>query len=189
MFHAEVECEGEEDKDFIHYKDIGVVVYRKLKIIRTLTFEEIGELLTGDVNNNRRKCSYVKGKKVGKYETFYHDTGLPKFKHGESYEYYKNGKIQVHYTFINGKLNGECNTWYRNGEKCTEKYYVDGKEVNYPTISKKRYPNGKLKMYSLYRGDKLHGEYYEYHENGTPKIQTCYSDGKLHGEYKSWRSM
>lgn len=41
-------------------------------------------------------------------------------------------------------------------------------------------------MYSLYKGDKLHGEYYEYYEDETPKIQTCYTDGKLHGEYKSW---
>ena len=45
------------------------------------------------------------------------------------------------------------------------------------------FPNGKRKLETAYRDDKLHGRYRESFENGRSKLRANYVDGELQGEY------
>jgi antitoxin component YwqK of YwqJK toxin-antitoxin module len=50
----------------------------------------------------------------------------------------------------------------------------------------KYYDNGKLKIKSKYKKDKLHGVYREYYDSGKIFCQYNYKNGELHGLYREW---
>ena len=58
------------------------------------------------------KCTYIQGKKDGKYENWY-----------------KNGKPFIKRTYIQGKQDGKYERWFKNGNICEEITYSEGKQI------------------------------------------------------------
>jgi hypothetical protein len=63
--YAEVECGNK------YTVNGDKVVCNKLKITKTLTYEEFGKLITFDVDTKVKKCSYVNGKLDGEYREWW----------------------------------------------------------------------------------------------------------------------
>lgn len=99
-----------------------------------------------------------------KYEDHYYVNEESGKKEGEFLSYYisddgglKNLSMKKNY--VGGKLEGKCQTYYKNGgEKCT----------------------------CYYKNDLLHGLYLARHENGMIALRIEYRDGRHDGKYDQW---
>ncbi|SNW62668.1 MORN-repeat protein [Orpheovirus IHUMI-LCC2] len=104
--------------------------------------------------------SLVKGES---YENHYYINEEGK-KHGEFLSYYINkdgvkDKLRMRSNYLDGKVEGRCQTYYKNGkEKCI----------------------------CYYKNDLLHGLYLARHENGMMALWIEYRDGRHDGRYDEW---
>ena len=74
------------------------------------------------------------------------------YRHNELTRYYEwDGKIQDQVIMVGNKWNGEYNSWWHNGNKCTK---------------------------TTYKNDKLDGEWEYWSEDGTLKEKCFYKDGE-----------
>jgi antitoxin component YwqK of YwqJK toxin-antitoxin module len=160
------------------------VVCKELKIVKTLTYSEFGELLTGDVNTKDKKCSYVKGKLHGDYQTWY-PGGVTHIK-----AIYNNGKRIIYQEWdSNGILKvdesyDEFERFQHKNDTQVSNYY-NGRIHGQSQIYKK---DGQLYDISNYQHGVLHGECKSYNCNGKHKFVkvTNYKYGKKHGFYRVW---
>jgi len=119
--------------------------------------------------------------------------------------YFKSGKIQAEAVYGGGKLNGLVTTYDENGLKQSEVYYIDNKvagekKTYFPKtkitqkiehylagkkngISQEFYMDGKLKLSSFYKDDKLHGAWYENYPDGNKKMLGQYANGLKTGTW------
>jgi antitoxin component YwqK of YwqJK toxin-antitoxin module len=185
--YAEVECDDE------YIVDRDKVVCKRLKITKTLTYEEFGKLLTGDISTPLKKCSYVDGKL-----------------HGDYRRYHENGQLLVETKYSNGELNGSYKEWREDGMLKTKTTYKDGLEDGLYEMYNK---NGGLFIKSHFKDGYMYGISRQWHENGILFVErdyftrdilngTCkhwnskgqlvleshYKNGMLHGSYKEWYS-
>lgn len=122
--YAEVESIGP-----IQEKDDKVVCL-ELKIVRKLSYEEFGKLLTGTIKTPDTEKNYVNG-----------------IKHGVFKEYYFDGPIKKEYKYVDGVLSGTYKSYHDNGQLYCYGYYslgeLDGKYNEYDE-------NGILRRYIEY---------------------------------------
>jgi len=158
--YAEVEC----DEEYItsEYR----LVCKRLKFIKKLSYEEFGEMLTGNIDSPYLKCSYVNGILNGSYKKLYRD---------------KTPSIEALY--VNGKRHGDYKEWYENGQLFISTLYKDG---NISGDYKQWHENGKLSIEATYKDDNISGDYKQWHENGKLNVQATYKEGEKTGSYNVW---
>ena len=100
----------------------------------------IEEVLTRHESGNKREVRYYIVKKDGSKdcvrETLYYDEGMKHFdgpivdgkRNGDFETYYKSGALMSKGTFINGIREGDAFTYYENGNIKYHGVYVNGKE-------------------------------------------------------------
>ena len=86
----------------------------------------------------------------------------------------------------NGKLDGECKTWYRNGQIEFQEFYKDDMRDG---DTKCWWPNGQLEYHDVYSQGILHGECKSWDRNGHLKFRRFYRDGRCEGEWKEWNEL
>ncbi|MGC4101611.1 tetratricopeptide repeat protein [Ferruginibacter sp.] len=128
-------------------------------------------------------------------------------KEGEWTYYYNTGKIKEKAFYKNGKLNGQLEGWFTNGNKWYTYNYTDGKMNG---VSTGYFYNGLLRKTSTYKEDKKNGvekgysstgylqyvgNYADdeqegmltyYYSNGNKQDEVSYAKGKAQGVYKSY---
>lgn len=152
--------EGEEIINNHNYKG---VICKQLRIVKTLTYEEFGELLTGDIDDPFKKCSYVAGKLHGDYK-----------------KWRENGQLWVHAKYDNGKIDQFYRIWYSNGQLYEENNYKNGKIQT----ERKWRPDGKLWIEKLYNDNYCYNK--EWDENGNQRVESTFCNGKIHGISYLW---
>jgi len=102
----------------------------------------------------------------------------------ENITVYLNDKILLQkYSYLNNKLHGLYNSYWKNGKIKKSCEYIDGKLHG---VFKEFYENSNLQKSCTYNNDKLNGVYKEFYENSQIKKSCSYIDGKLHGVYKEF---
>ncbi len=88
-------------------------------------------------------------------------------------------------TFIPKEGPYTCKSWYDNGEKWSEKQYLDG-DI---TLQTEWYENGYKSLEINYKNDLKHGTSIYWYDNGKKSLYCNYLNGKLDGlEIKWWSS-
>jgi antitoxin component YwqK of YwqJK toxin-antitoxin module len=108
-----------------------------------------------------------------------------KLKHGEYKVYYDNGQLHLRYWFLDGKLNGLCESWYLNGGLLIQQYKKD--DVGHGEC-KYWYGSGRIRGCSFYVNGKLEGDHKQWYDldSGQLKEHGFYKDGAVDGVFKSW---
>jgi uncharacterized protein len=148
------------------------------------------------------------GVKVGIWK-YYRDNGKAKsvenMDTGEVTVYSEKGVKAEHFFLKNDKIEGQAETFYRNGERSSLIPYVagvrDGKQTDYhengivaATYSYTQgkingpyesfHPNGKLRIRSTFKDDYYNGKYEAYYSNGALSSTGQYAEGREVGEWK-----
>jgi antitoxin component YwqK of YwqJK toxin-antitoxin module/Tfp pilus assembly protein PilF len=152
---------------------------------------------------------------IGPWEFFYAEGNLKSKgqysdmgdREGDWSFYYYSGSLQAKEHYIKGKLYGEQEYFFRNGqissrvfyandleEGVTTSYYYAGniKSTTHYKLGKKEgeetqyYSNGNIMSVSHYNADIQSGLYKVYFKTGGTKEMTQYENGKLEGPYKSF---
>ncbi len=71
---------------------------------------------------------------------------------------------------------GEVNSYYTNGQKASEEFYLDGKKQG---KSRAWHENGRLKLEVHYVDGKEQGQAITWDENGQEQLKVNYVDGKV----------
>jgi antitoxin component YwqK of YwqJK toxin-antitoxin module len=199
--YAEVEC-GEE---YILQGD--VVACKKLKIVKTLTYEEFGKLLSCEINTSVKKCTYVCGALTGVYTEWYPD-GQLKIRHdyntNEWKQWYPDGQLNSEYDITTnvhkiwhnngnlmlekqcdteGKPHGSSKRWYKCGNLSDESEYVNGQQIG---VYKLWYENGNLCEETQYVNGMRNGYSKTWYPTNTIKNTMYYKDNKKHGKCTEW---
>lgn len=182
--YAEVEC----DDEYIVEDD--KIVCKRLKIIKTLTYEDFEKLITIEIDTPFKKCKYVGGKLQGKYQQWYRENKQLKIEttyvdnkiHG-SYKEWLNGQLRIETNYENGLPHGISSSWYPDGQlenkTCFEKGVVHG-------LSTSWYLDGGKKEDCWYVNGKRDGNYTYWYDDGQLSISSHYKNGKLNGTYTKW---
>ena len=92
--------------------------------------------------------------------------------------YYRNGKPELEVTYAMNVLNGESTRWYENGNLEEKAYYKDNQ---YDGVVEEYNVFGILVKKSTYKNGVLDGLFYQWYDNGNPFIEGEYLDGMMHG--------
>lgn len=102
--------------------------------------KNVEEVLTRHESGNKKEVRYYvenkDGSKTYVRETWYYDEGMKYLdgpivdgkRNGDFETYYKSGKLMSKGTFVNGVREGEAFTYYENGNIKYQGVYVNGKE-------------------------------------------------------------
>jgi antitoxin component YwqK of YwqJK toxin-antitoxin module len=93
------------------------------------------------------------------------------------------GPIWQHLKYRNGQFHGVQTWWYRNGKMHIQMTFVDGLKSG---ESKIWYSTGQIQEQVMYWNEKLNGECVKYNEAGTLIHWEIYYDGKHAGETQRW---
>lgn len=104
-------------------------------------------------------------KKIKEIYTVDSDSGT-----GEYMEYYKNGKLKLHYQVKNQMRRGYCYRYHKRGNIWHEGDFYDGKECG---VHLEYYQNGMLKSRNTFTLGRLDGKQEEYDELGRPLQIYC----------------
>jgi len=96
----------------------------------------------------------------------------------ETHHKYRNRTIK---NYINGKLNGSYEEWYKNGQLKLRETYKNDKLSG---LSEIFYENGDLHQRTNYKNGKLDGLYKAWYENGCLHTKCYYKDGNYEGLYE-----
>lgn len=186
--YAEVECE--------EYKVDGERGVCKVMKVKPLTYEEFGELLTGDIDTKHKKCSYVKGKLNGSYcewytfdmykkkvkrvETTYVDGKL----HGKYLQLSLDGVLKINCNYDHGILHGKYLQVFDDGAVVIKTNYSNG-EIHGSYI--KLWSEGHIEESTFINGVRT-GIYKKWKNNNKTclLIECTYKNNLLHGHYKEW---
>lgn len=94
--------------------------------------------------------------------------------------YYRNGKPEMEVTYSMDKLNGEATRWYENGNLEEKSYYKDNQ---YDGVVQEYNVFGTLVKLSTYQDGVLNGLYYQWYDNGKQFMEGEYIDGMMHGSW------
>jgi antitoxin component YwqK of YwqJK toxin-antitoxin module len=97
--------------------------------------------------------------------------------------YYKNHSIRSIKHFLNGKMNGQYQTYFENGKIESQSCYEKGNPLD--TV-KLFYANGKKHIFRPYNQGKIHGDMYTYDSTGMMVGSEHYISGKVYGLCKYW---
>lgn len=120
--------------------------------------------------------SYWAGGKIKKSELRYTDGKLD----GICRWYYRDGKPEMEVTYKMGVLNGEATRWYENGSLEEKAYYIDNQ---YDGVVEEYNVFGTLIKKSTYKNGVLEGPFIQYYDNGKLFVDGEYLDGKMHGSW------
>ncbi len=168
-------------------------------------------------SNGRKKAEYYydNGKKIGNWTTWNHEGEI-----NIQETYNENGKmksmrdwadgmIRVEQNYKQGVKHGEWIAWYGNGQKFSEKHYVDGKlhgwqkmwhsngRIHGRAYFEKGIPQGEFIMMDAHGNLMKKATYIDgqrqgiekiWHDNGRLKELNMWLSGKRHGEQKEWWS-
>lgn len=168
--------------------------------ITPLSYEEFGNLLTGDRiifydedlydNQIYKKYTYVCGVLCEYTEFFGTGRMAKKYKyvngkiHGECIDYHKNGQMSKTCNYVKGVLHGEWKMGYENGEIMKTCNYVNGIRSG---ECKEYYTNGIEKAIYTYVEDEIEGECIDFYESGKLLSKSNYDkDRLLQGIYQKW---
>ncbi len=156
-----------------------------------------GKILTGHwefyfpAGNIKGRGDYdPQGKREGSW-VFYRASGLVKAKEnyrngkleGEAESYFDNGNLSSHELYHDDKQDGSATYYYYAGNiKSTSAYRAGKKEGE----SRSYYSNGNLYSIDPYVSGQLNGVYKEYYKSGGIKETQAYSSGKAEGDFKSY---
>ena len=94
--------------------------------------------------------------------------------------YYRNGKPEMEVTYSMDKLNGEATRWYENGNLEEKSYYKDNQ---YDGVVQEYNVFGTMVKLSTYENGVLNGLYYQWYDNGKHFMEGEYIDGMMHGSW------
>lgn len=94
--------------------------------------------------------------------------------------YYRNGKPEIEVTYSMDKLNGEATRWYENGNLEEKSYYKDNQ---YDGVVQEYNVFGTMVKLSTYENGVLNGLYYQWYDNGKQFMEGEYIDGMMHGSW------
>lgn len=94
--------------------------------------------------------------------------------------YYRNGKPEIEVTYSMDKLNGEATRWYENGNLEEKSYYKDNQ---YDGVVQEYNVFGTMVKLSTYENGVLNGLYYQWYDNGKQFMEGEYVDGMMHGSW------
>ena len=94
---------------------------------------------------------------------------------GEIILYYDDNTIKARIPLEKGIKNGKANSYYSDGSKKSERYYVNGKIDG---TSKGWYNSGKLKGKEAMKNGVRHGYRESYYESGVKKEVVLYENGE-----------
>jgi len=94
--------------------------------------------------------------------------------------YYRNGKPEMEVTYSMDKLNGEATRWYENGNLEEKSYYKDNQ---YDGVVQEYNVFGTMVKLSTYENGVLNGLYYQWYDNGKQFMEGEYIDGMMHGSW------
>ena len=155
-------------------------------------FERVGEVKTVEVDSKEK--DFTKGKPKQKeinfdddlysqdYETFY-IKGSDILYTGKAFTFYKNGQKCREINFKDGKEDGNTITWYENGKLSVESNYKDGKKDGLTVLW---YKNGQKQGESNFKNGKKVGLFVTWHENGQKSYEGNFKDGKEEGLEVFW---
>lgn len=114
----------------------------------------------------------------GKYLEAHYDGGE---KHGRETCWIQ-GNRQWQKQYTKGELDGDCLTFWPEGDVVKYRnFYVRGK-INGPFIE--NYENGKTRLKGTLIGEKHQGKLLGFYKNGQPRFDMAYTDGQLNGPFK-----
>lgn len=133
------------------------------------------------ISNEKRKDDDYTERSLTAYNiTLIKKEGIYDPNNGKKVEYYYGDKIQVEYTLLNGKINGQLKAYHYNGKLKKVGFYSNDKENG---IFKEFDENGNLVAeYSMSNGD-LNGLLITYYSNGNLKKKGNYLNGKEQGNF------
>jgi antitoxin component YwqK of YwqJK toxin-antitoxin module len=102
----------------------------------------------------------------------------------QTYYDYKDGEKHTECIYIDGKINGLCQSWYEDGEKQIECIYIDGK-IN--GLYQRWYENGQKDEEFTYIDTKRNGLYQRWYGNGQKQTEFNYINDIIHGLYQEWK--
>lgn len=94
--------------------------------------------------------------------------------------YYRNGKPEMEVIYSMDKLNGEATRWYENGNLEEKSYYKDNQ---YDGVVQEYNVFGTMVKLSTYENGVLNGLYYQWYDNGKQFMEGEYIDGMMHGSW------
>jgi len=107
---------------------------------------------------------------------------------GSNVKLYPSGQIKEKSNWYEGKIKGVRTSWYENGQKEEEDFFVNGKldsSMYYYPSGNKDY-TGKFVWVEDERGNFQNGVWTYWYENGQKKIDRNYNIGKLDGLQIKW---
>jgi len=102
---------------------------------------------------------------------------------GEADNYFENGNPSSHEPYVNDQLDGVATTYYYAGNIKSKSNYKQGKKNG---EAREYYSNGNLYSINNYEADALTGVSKEYYKSGAIKETEQYTNGNADGDYKSY---
>lgn len=121
--------------------------------------------------NEQRDWKYGSGFYELKKLRILYEHSTHKFENEKRKEFYRNGKVEIEETYVNGKLNGERKIWYPNGNIFCRQFYIND------TL------DGKSEWF--YESGQIYDEHY-YQKGRQLNVSRIYYDSTIK---KSWRQM
>jgi antitoxin component YwqK of YwqJK toxin-antitoxin module len=94
---------------------------------------------------------------------------------GTTVKNHENGQLKRKASFINGELNGVCESYHENGELEGRSFFKDGKPEG---VWMEYFENGQLKAKRPYKDGQTHGVVEYYLKNGLLHDKEFYINGK-----------
>jgi antitoxin component YwqK of YwqJK toxin-antitoxin module len=109
-------------------------------------------------------------------------THIPFQPHGIFKGHISKDKLVVH-TYNNGKLDGPCEIWHKNGQIYKRYNYKNGKVDG---LFEKWYLNDQLHYRTNYINGKRNGTAERWYPNGSIHVRYSWNNGKIEGLWEEW---
>jgi antitoxin component YwqK of YwqJK toxin-antitoxin module len=86
-------------------------------------------------------------------------------------------------SYRDGKFDGLCIQWYKNGKKRDETNWKQDKKDGLDRLWDE---NENILQERSWKNDVLDGKYTQWYENGQKRLEANYKDGKLDGKQTQW---
>jgi antitoxin component YwqK of YwqJK toxin-antitoxin module len=169
-FWTKVYPNGNKAYEVYFKDDIPVGEYKRYhengKLSVFINYDEKGEW--GDAKiYNEKEILIATGKYHGR------------LKHGQWLYYMDNIKVAED-NFVEGKRNGVCRTFFKNGKVSDERNFTADIEDG---VWRQYYPSGKVKLETRIDKGIRNSVYYVYHENGKLETRGRYKNDHMDGEW------
>ena len=101
----------------------------------------------------------------------------------QSKTFHLTGQLLVSSNWKNGKQEGLCSIWYKNGVKKSDANYLNGLRHGLLSVW---YDNGSRKAELIWRNGKQNGITMGWNNKGIMITKSSWKDGEMYGENLSW---